>query len=312
MDFKGISDPIVIVGEKPKKSSLFSKIRPPLTNFKANKVFAGALTVLLLFAIGIGVYLSQKPTQLKPQATAVTAEISIKPQNQTVAPNQEFESEVFLDTRDLSVTAIQAVITYDPNFLQLLQIIPGDFLNTTLTAPQITSNSAYFVVANNPGKKGSGKIATLKFKALNATVNGPAKIQFDQELTLGASIETNSENALSGYLASDITISSVASPSPSVTASASPSLSPSLSPSPSPSPKPSASPNNRVTPGSKGDGNSDGLIEFVDLSILFSKWSPAIDITSNFQVDFNDDKKINSFDYSEMNQLLYDLGVIRR
>lgn len=68
MDFKGISDPVVIMSEKPKRTGLFSKLRPPLTNFKTGTILGGTLTVLLLFAVGIGVYLSQKPTQLQPQA----------------------------------------------------------------------------------------------------------------------------------------------------------------------------------------------------------------------------------------------------
>lgn len=349
MDFKGISDPVVIVSEKSKRPGLFSKIRPPLTNFKINKVLGGALTVLLLFAVGVGVYLAQKPTQLKPQAAQGNAEISIKPETQSVSLNQEFQSDVFLDTKDLEVTAIQVKITFDSNTIQLIEVTPGDFLTTVLTTPQNTANSTFFAIGQNPGKKGSGKLATIRFKATNLTTASPTKIQFDQQLTQGTSLQTDDDNSIGSYLDSNITITSAASPSPLASATASPSPSPSYqpgfcsssadcpngyycpprgsvppgiavdvlctpiaSPSPSPSSKPKGSPNNRVTLGSKGDGNSDGVIEYADLSILFTKWSPAIDITSGFQVDFNDDKRINSFDSLKMNEMLYNLGVVRK
>jgi hypothetical protein len=61
---------------------------------------------------------------------------------------------------------------------------------------------------------------------------------------------------------------------------------------------------NKVTGGTplKGDANHDGKVDFTDLSILLSNW----DKTSNFddQLDFNDDKLINTFDFSGMAQLL--------
>ncbi len=78
MDFKGLSDPVVFHNEPQKKPGFFSKLRPPSTNF-INKVgvairdknfLVGGLTVLMLFAIGIGVFVSQKPTQLAPQASS--------------------------------------------------------------------------------------------------------------------------------------------------------------------------------------------------------------------------------------------------
>lgn len=335
MDFKGISDPVVIVSEKPKRAGLFNKIRPPLTNFKISKVMGGTLTVLLLFAVGVGVYLAQKPTQLKPQASEANAEISLKPQALTVAPNQEFPASVFLDSKDLSITAIQTKVIFDQSKLQLLEVGLNDYLTTVLTQPQNTANSTFFAVGSNEGKKGSGIIATMRFKAIGTPSNTPTIIQFDQQLTQGAALETNDLNALSIYSASHITIAQIASPS----ASASPVSCQNNDQCPTGyycqgtggacttgpigqetcinfgecqpnSTKPS--PNNHVTPGSKGDGNSDGIIDYADLSILFSKWSPAVDITSNFQVDFNDDKRINSFDSLKMNDLLYSLGVIKR
>lgn len=58
MDFKALSDPIVLVGEGEKKPSFFT----------SKKFLGGTLTVFLLFAVGVGVYLSQQPTELEPKA----------------------------------------------------------------------------------------------------------------------------------------------------------------------------------------------------------------------------------------------------
>jgi hypothetical protein len=301
MDFKGLSDPVVIHNEPGQKTGIFQKLRPPSTDFFKNKKFlGGALTVMLLFAVGIGVYLSQKPTQLTPQANLTTAEISIKPSSQTVGLNQQFQSDVFIDTRGLTVTVAQVKITFDPAKLELVAVTPGPFLPTPVASPVNTANSTSFVLFSNPGKQGAGNIATLTFKAIAETSGTPIKVEFDPNTTQAAAVESGSTNVASGYLSSEITISATGSPSPSDSVS------------PSTSPNASASPNNRVTPGAKGDGNSDGFIDAQDLSILFSNWSPAVDITTFLQLDFNDDKRINSIDRAHLTQLLVDLGVLHR
>ncbi len=69
MDFKSLSDPVVIVGDNENKPSFLSKIRPPKTDPK--KFMGAGLTVLLLFAVGIGVYVAQRPTNIVPRADEV-------------------------------------------------------------------------------------------------------------------------------------------------------------------------------------------------------------------------------------------------
>lgn len=58
----------------------------------------------------------------------------------------------------------------------------------------------------------------------------------------------------------------------------------------------------------KGDANRDGKVDFVDLSILMSNWNK----TSGFndELDYNDDKVINTFDFSGLVQLLTLGGLI--
>lgn len=74
-------------------------------------------------------------------------------------------------------------------------------------------------------------------------------------------------------------------------------------PSPSPSPTPTSTP----LPLKKGDGNKDGKINLVDMSVLLSHWNKG-DLA---EIEMNDDGKINTFDFSLHRKLLIDLGVIK-
>jgi hypothetical protein len=335
MDFRGLSDPVVIFNKPNKKPGIFQKIKPPTTDFfKNKKILGGALTVMLLFAVGLGVFLTQKPTQLAPQADEAGADISIQPPTQTVAVSQEFESDVFINTNDLSISAVKVKIDFDSK-LELIDVTLGTFLPTFLIQPVITDSSVSFTIASNPAKKGSGVLAKLKFKP-DSDASGSAVIGFDQAQTEAAATESGSLNQATGFLGSQITITSETTqfcsstsdcptgyycptiPVASGVASdpicqliSSPSPSPSASASASPSPSPLASPRNEVPAGSDGDANSDGILDLQDLSILFTQWSPATDITGFFNLDLNDDNRINSIDYSLFKQMLVDYGIIR-
>lgn len=80
--------------------------------------------------------------------------------------------------------------------------------------------------------------------------------------------------------------------------------SPSSVPSPSPTSPPSSPP-----PGQKGDGNTDGKINLTDMSVLLTDFNKEKGYRE--QIDMNDDKKINTFDFSLHRNLLVDLGVIK-
>lgn len=327
MDFKALSDPVVLVGDTGNKPGFFSKIRPPRTPFFNGKFLGGAVTVLLLFAVGIGVFLSQKPTQLTPQASNGAGELSLKPQTLTISQNQEFQIDVFLDTKDIAVTALQVKVLFDQTKFVLLSATQTNFFSTILSAPQNTPTSTFFAAGSDPGKKGTGNVATLRFKAIGTPNTTPSKIQISRDFTEAASNETGDFNAVSVFNDADITISGTANPSASTIASPSPSVK-------------SASCNSDdgcksgeycqfvqqtcpegmgcaavmsgycLSKSGKGDGNSDGNIDLQDLSIMYSGWSPAVNITSGQQLDFNNDNKINSFDHLQMNLTLQTLRVI--
>lgn len=425
MDFKGLSDPVVLTSDNLKKPGFFSKIRPPSTNFfKSKRTLGGLVTVLLLFAISIGVYLSQKPTQLVPHADVTPGIACLEnglsiTQPAKTAPNvkKPGTSLVFWDqpvARDAfyqKATECGVEILNPTNFMpsqvkQLVETVTGapasstdatkyryvmvegpcnatkiaEYQNaghTILTDIQCEdggldekvnqyygpgSGSDPFEVKNGIADGGNGgypviivsgavPVSPPPYKGNIRTVpSGSCTISAGDTcsvnviwdvsninhsgitteirvretgvpfLSFGGSIrgEANAPWITeSGYnfdlyvdnlLYDSIFVKGVSatqSPSPSPSADASPSTSPSPSPSASPSPSPSPSLQ------SKGDGNGDGKVDLMDLSMMYSKWSPAIDITSNFELDFNDDKKINSLDLFEMNKLLKSLGIIK-
>ncbi len=58
----------------------------------------------------------------------------------------------------------------------------------------------------------------------------------------------------------------------------------------------------------KGDGNHDGVVNLVDLSVLLSNFGKTIDFPK--EIDLKVDGQINGFDYSEMINLLKSLGIV--
>lgn len=295
MDFKALSDPVVLFSENKKPGF-----------FKNKKILGGLLTVFLLFAVGLGVYISGKPTQFFPQAGDERSELLIQPQTLTASLNEEVTSDLYINTNGKIVSKVELSISYDPVKLKLLSALPGTFLDETTEVTPV--EKAAGTIKMRLQKKlfkeasGSGILASLKFRVI-ASSSSQTTISFVEKSTKVTVKDGDDKDKIKSFKPQTITLNpapSSPSPSPSGSSQASPSPSPSSSPSTSPSPSPSPS----STQTQKGDGNNDGKIDLQDLSILYSKWSPAIDITSHFQLDFNNDRRINSFDLSQMNALL--------
>lgn len=75
-----------------------------------------------------------------------------------------------------------------------------------------------------------------------------------------------------------------------------------------PTPAPTSTPQAALVAGS-GDGNNDGKIDLVDLSIFFSNFAKTENV--NRAVDLNSDGVINAVDFSLMRNLLIEKGVIK-
>lgn len=214
MDFKALSNPITISADNPSKPSFFQKIRSPFSKLSpgSKKPAAIVLTVFVLFALALGIYLVRKPTQLVPQAAEEGVAISLKPVTVTASANQEFNIDVFIDTNtsNFKVTAVKAKVNYDPAKLELKSSTLKDFLPVVLQQPQNTSGSVTFTVGSTIQSPitGSGTVATLTFKALGTTTSPPTEITFDStETAIAAADQTGA--AITGSVAKDFTPSTV-------------------------------------------------------------------------------------------------------
>lgn len=221
-----------------------------------------------------------------------------------VPPVAQFKVQVLTRSDIENANLWNATISFPKDLIEAVSIDKtGSFISSWSSESLDNTTGQIQLVGGvpNPGYKtdsSNALMATLIFKAKSP---GTANITFDPQ----SGIYSNLSNANILKVKRDISviISSevLQSPPPSQSPSPSPSPSPSVSPSPSPS---------GIT--GKGDGDNDGKVDLRDLSILFSKWSPAKDITSHFKLDFNNDLRINTIDFSEMNRLLLSLGIIRQ
>lgn len=322
MDNKTIPNPIVVsAGDKSYKPSFFRKIREPFTKFSPNfkKPAALALTVVLVFALVLGVYLVRKPTQLTPEASSTPENSFTLQAPASVITGEEFLVKVYSRCDVDNCNLWNAVLTFPNNLVEVVRFDKSGSFITSWTEEFFSNSTGEISLTGgvtSPGFKtdlSNALMTTIVFKA-NST--GPVNIN----LVDPSNIYRNSDNSKILQIKRDavITVSNnLPSPSPSVSTNASPSsqspspFSSSVLASPSPTSANSSSPSSSITQSNKGDGNNDGKVNLQDLSIMFSKWSPALNVVSHFQLDFNDDLKINSFDYSEMNGLLKTLGVIK-
>ncbi|MCL4366263.1 dockerin type I domain-containing protein [Patescibacteria group bacterium] len=66
-------------------------------------------------------------------------------------------------------------------------------------------------------------------------------------------------------------------------------------------------------PVQKGDGNKDGKINLIDMSVIHTDWMKDQTKVSNFRdgIDMNGDGLINTFDYAMHRKVLLELGVIK-
>src|SRR4051812_15784833 len=96
----------------------------PKSSPKIKKVGAVILTVFLISALVLGVYISRKPTQLAPKADTAGINLSLKPETTNTSLNQEFQMDVFLDTAqtNLPLVGAEVKIDYDAQSLELKDV----------------------------------------------------------------------------------------------------------------------------------------------------------------------------------------------
>lgn len=270
--------------------------------------------VLLILLAGLlgGLYLVQHPQIFKPKAGGglsapigpfvgfkLSSDAVLKEVTVTVEANSDFDS----------ANLFVAKLKFNKDLLRVNKIdTSSPFIKNWTEQFYDNSTGEISLIGGipNPGIQTNageaGKMAVIYLTPLKA---GSADISFDDQ----SAIYRNSDNVNILTVKQGTTISigvdegSYSTPSYSTPSYGTPSY-----PTPSyPTPGSSTPPASPV-PGT-GDGNGDGKIDLVDLSILLSDFNKR----SGFRkgIDLNGDEVINTFDFSLMRNLLIQRGVIR-
>lgn len=218
------------------------------------KVFNNQKGIIQLLIIGIvllgiilGVYLVGQKTNLKSKAVLEGVDLSFQPNQISLTPNQQFTLNVFANTRENTVTAVEIILSFDPGQIEVKEIKKTDKLTYALQDGNISGNLAKITLGVSPDKpfKGAGIIATLTAVAKPSV--STTTIKFESQTKVA--VLGKADNAIGTLTPAQISLSqSSASPTPTPTLIPSPSSSPSSSPSPSPSPTPSISPTSSPSP----------------------------------------------------------------
>lgn len=209
------------------------------------KIPAIAGFVLLVVGLGVGLYLLNQQQDVRSDAAPATT-IRFTPSKSPVNVGDEFTVDIIANTAENQLTAIVLDVTFDNTKLEVLGVINGSFLSLLVSAPTFNQNagsiSATYGAAPASPAKGTGNIATIKFKAISS---GLGSISFGPQTTgtgLGENVGNERIDVISLKQSLSLQIngstgSSQALPSPGTVVSGVPGGAPASS-----SPKPSSSP----------------------------------------------------------------------
>lgn len=188
MDEFSKHDPVVVIKSDARKPSFLKRLKAPFSKFSSpNKKIASAiLTLLLIFGVGAGVYIGQRPTQFRPQATDAGVNLSLQPSTVQTNADEQFVVDVVADTQSNKMSAAHVRITYDPESVVLVNTALDSYLPVVLqqaTSPSQANGVVEFVVGSQADSppQGTGKIATVTFRALKNS--GSTQINIDQQTT---------------------------------------------------------------------------------------------------------------------------------
>jgi len=172
----------------------------------------------------------------------------------------EFNVDIYLDSKGMSVTGADLKIKYDANQLLALSITPGNFLPVVFIPGQITSGQAKIVLGCNPTdpKNGNGILATIKFKVLGQGTN--TSIYFDSTTAVAALGQTT--NVLGTPPTFDINIEPESTPTDGVKI---------------------------------GDVNGDGFVNILDIGVVVNNYGTTGTL-GFIPADINNDGAVNILD----------------
>lgn len=133
--------------------------------------------LILTFLLGVVLTAVQEPQELRRRAAPATT-LSFSPSSVSVRPGDTFALAVRVDTGDNTISAADIRLSFDQTKLAAEEMVASDFLPVVLVAGSTSPGKATIVLGSQPTspKKGSGTLATVKFRATalpttNTTVN---------------------------------------------------------------------------------------------------------------------------------------------
>jgi len=189
-----------------------NNLRKALNNLKTSRLFP---IFVILAAIPVTVLLVQVSQELRERAAGGPASLSILPATQTKSVGEVGQVGVYLDPGGANVSSVELVITYDPNVIDVTNILPGPFF--TDPAPDIGDPIIITKDLGTPGRihyalgfplgSGFSSTATLDVALIDFTgkSDGATSLDFDvssQPSTIVSDINAQDVlgNAVSGMV----------------------------------------------------------------------------------------------------------------
>lgn len=207
---------------------------------KRGTIFAILGILVLLGGVGAGIYLVSQQ-QLFQQKAAPASSLTMTPASMTKPAGSDFTFTVNMSTGTNAVTAVNIVVNFNPNIMQIVSVSKGSGITNLSNKITDTFDNAagtitfsYFTLDPTQAVSGTGlPIMTVNASVKAGAANGNYNIAFDPSTSASASQE--GQNVIISKSGAVLTVggSSTASPSPTPGGG---------SPSPSPTPGGSATP----------------------------------------------------------------------
>lgn len=223
-----------------------------------NKYFILGNLLLILIAIPLTLFFIRRQQELRGGAVP-SSTLSFSPPQISTTLGENFNVDININPGQNLTSIVDITVLFDPTKLELIQMIPNTAVfPVTLRGPIISGGSAS--ISLNIGAdvtravQTTTKAATIIFKPLAATVEGPIKISFDpaqtRVLSLGAGDQPG-ENVLANTSPATVTINPrVGGVSPTPTPTPTPTST--LTPTPTPSNPPPSCTSLSVSPQASG------------------------------------------------------------
>lgn len=290
------------------------------------------LILLLLVGLGLGVFLVSQRTNLKPKAslsdpTQPESSISLVADQTTYTQGSLLPIKIMVRSDVDSTNLIRAKLNFTQSEVEVVSITKNEDIITNWIEEYYTdryhsdgaSNGTISLAGGitSPGYKTNN--TPFEFATVTIRSNAPSgptsflNVWINDTDYESSAIFRNSDNQNILSTKRNLSLNIVnqgASPTSAPTEEPTPTASP--SPSLTPEPTPTSSP--AVVPGD-GDGNKDGRVNLIDMSLLLTHWFSGLSDPINVKakgVDMNGDEVINTFDFGLLRQKLLELGVIRQ